>query len=460
MILPFCISGFSQGIGKIDFQVKNSTYVSSSDSLPFWFTSNRLGRVVDQPFLNLTELDVDRRFSYQKRFDYEAGANLVGGLGQDSYFQLNQAYLKLRYTNWVLSFGLFSDQEFFHGLSVSNGNISRSLNARPYPKIRFHTNEFIPLLKSLDWFRFKAEYDEGLLDDERYVSDAHLHHKQLYFRFLISGDWKIDAGVDHFVMWGGTSRNSKYGELPSSFKDYIIYITGATGDEDFPMTDQLNVAGNQYGTYQFNFEKKVNSYTFGLNVSHPFEDFSGVNWRNWRDNMISVYADFGSGKMLSSVLYEFTHTRNMSIKDWNKIIPAGQKIEPDGYYTHGVYCSGNTYRQRAMCSPLFAPVVVSDGIARGFRYCRFASHHIGANGSLSDCLTWKLLLTQTNYLTGYGTYESFFHEWIVSPQFSSMLELGYKNARLPFDVAVSFAFDKGDIYASRAGGMISLSKRW
>ena len=320
----------SQGQKNTEITLSNSTMVSSGSDLPFWFWANRDGLVKPgESFLNLTCFDLGTKgqFENNKDWSYRSGLSLAGGLADESYFQINQLFAAVDYKGWQLSGGMFLDKEQFGGLSTTNGNLARSRNARPVPGIRISTPDYKPVPGVKDWLSFRFEYDEGFLNDERYVENAHLHHKSLFFKIKPSAKWTIQAGVEHFVMWGGTSQNDEIGKMPSDFKAYLEYITGKSGSADFPTTEQQNVAGNQYGTYQLKVSREFDDFTLHFNVSHPFEDLSGVNLRNWPDNLLGLYIEFmESDQIITDILYEFANTRQQSYIKSSK--------RGDNYYNH------------------------------------------------------------------------------------------------------------------------------
>ena len=450
------------GQTNMTFSISDRVMVSGKSHLPFWLWANQDGKIdPNASFLNLTEVSTDGATFLNEgngaRISY--GTSLVGGLEKESYLQLNKLFAAIDYKGWKLHAGMYYDEKVLEGLSSTNGNLVRSRNFRPYPRIGLGTDGFKELPFFSNWLRFKFEYDEGILNDSRYVDRTHLHHKSVYFQILPDNSWVIEAGLEHFVMWGGTSQNDQIGELPSDFKSYLRYITGSNGNSDFVVTDQQNVAGNQYGTYQLQVTKNWTSGYLSLYLSHPFEDLSGMNWRNYPDNMLGVHWHRSvSNAFLTDFLYEFTDTRQQGILDslyiWNETQSEWQIKSPDNYFNNGVYRSGQTYHKMAMCSPL-APVRVDDGISTGFSANRFVSHHLGMQGMLTNGLYWKTLFTATRYLGNYS--DPYIPE---KNQVSGLLEFSCKSQKLPFDVMLSFAFDSGTLYENALGLQLGISKQW
>ncbi len=448
LLLALVLSATSQRTFRIE--LSNSTLAAADSVMPFWLQANRHGKV--QPagsWLNLSDLYLGQSWRTSGTApDYTWGANGVAGFGERSYFQLNQAFAGVSYRGWALTAGLFHDSTYYSGLSTTNGNLARSRNARPHPRLRFATRGYKPVPFLDSWLSFRAEYEEGLLNDERYVEGAHLHHKSFYLRVSLPRQWELEGGLEHFVMWGGTSRNENIGRLPAGPKAYLHYVLGKSGSDEFPLTDRLNVAGNQLGTYQFRASKMFAAGKATFYLSHPFEDLSGMNWRNWPDNLLGLHFRFNdNSRLITGVLYEFTNTRQQSIRGgWDR-------QEPDSYYNHGVYRSGYTYDGQMMGSPLFFPVVITDGIARGIRSNQLVAHHVGVRGMLSDHLAWKGMLTRVQHE---GAYFSPYSP--VQRQLSALLEINYANPRLPVGLGLSAAADNNSATGRNLGVMFSVSK--
>lgn len=460
VILFFIIATASGQSSRPKITVSNSTFAAWQEELPFWFWANQRGQVyANNQFLNLSVLDV---YSSQKndtaKWQTQYGATIVGGWTENSYLLFNQAYAGIAHKGWLLKAGLYSEEIKYEGLSTTNGNLARSRNARPYPKIRFSTNGFKTLPFWNQRLAFKAEYDEGILNDNRYVKNAKLHHKSFYISLKPSDEWYFEVGAEHYVMWGGTSPDVRYGQLPEDFKSYLRYITGSMGGDNFPQTDQLNVAGNQLGTYQFKVVKTFEKSELTFYASHPFEDFSGVNFRNWPDNLLGLSFEMkDKSGFITHILYEYTNTRQQSIRDslyeWNEAAQNWKRMPHDNYYNHGYYRSGFTYHHQMMGSPLFGPLKETDGITTGIRSNRFYAHHLGLLGNLTEFIRWKGLFTFSHHI---GTWSQPYKD--PHKQLSVLLQLDYTHPRLPVDLQISGAADAGNQTTDNLGVMLQVSK--
>jgi hypothetical protein len=448
-------------------KIENRSFAAAGNEMPFWFCANQHGKIIhSNTLLNLS--DVSIRKSYGKDTDsaisYTWGVNLVAALGEENYFQLNRAFGGILWKGWELKGGMFYNPLRYGGLSTTNGNLARSGNSRPWPMLRLSTPEFKPVPFTKNRLSFKAEYEEGILNDQRFVKNARQHHKSLYLKVEPALSWKIRAGFEHFVMWGGTSQDNRIGKMPLGFKDYLQYVLATSGDEDFPEMDQLNIAGDQFGTYQLEIVKHFSTLEATFYLSHPFEDFSGINWRNWPDNLMGLHVSFNNKqKWITDVVYEYTNTRQQSIRDsfyvFNEESGGWVRQENDNYFTHGLYQSGFTYHQMVIASPLFFPVQLDEkGKPTGFRAIkstRFYSHHFGMKGFLSKHFHWKGKVTWMHH---FGSY--LFPYEPSEKQLSSLLEMQYINPEFPVEMGIAAGADMGNTINTNLGFQFWVTKRW
>jgi hypothetical protein len=449
----FFVSVAVQAQNVLQVEFKNFTLASTDSLLPFWFTTNRHGTVQSsQSVLNVTGISLEQcyRRKTNASVSYTWGAEVIAGWGESSYYQINRAFAGVAVRGWKLQAGMFYEPEKFRGLSVTNGNLARSQHARPYPMVRLSTRWFKPIPFVQNVLSFKAEYDEGLLNDDRFVKNARLHHKAFFLRFVPAPDWKITGGFEHFVFWGGESSDERIGRMPSDFKAYIRYILGSGGSEDFPQTDQANKAGNQLGTYQLEVQKSFSKAEVTFFLSHPFEDLSGVNWRNWPDNLAGLYVNFTDDPpLVTGLLYEYTSTWQQSIRgDWDR-------QEPDNYFSHSIYRSGFTYHGNMLGSPLFLPDISDDGRVTKIVSNRFFAHHLGISGKWKSLWKWKGLLTYSEHA---GTVGRPFDR--NTKQISGLVEVQYIQTGFPVEIGFSLAADAVSNNYRNVGTMLSVTKKW
>lgn len=450
-LIFFLLTNNSFGQNRPNIQLSYQTLLSSDAELPFWLVHNQQGKYdAVNPHNQVALFNGYYKFDslFKSPIDIELAGTYVALYSNSFSNNFNELFAKAHLWGWKLEAGLFHEPEYFNQLSSTNGNIDRSNNNRPYPRIRFGTNEFIPFLFWKRWFSFKAEYDEGILNDERVVSNTRLHHKSLYARAKFTNNVYASFGLNHFVMWGGISP--VYGELPSSFKDYLTYITGGAGTSNFPTTDQQNVAGNQLGSYHLQIDFPIKQYKASLYISHPFEDHSGMEFDNWRDNLYGIFINLNEEKFIDKIVYEFMYTIHQS----GHIHQFGVMRGRDNYFNHGYYRSGFTYKGYTMASPLFSPVLIGDQ-GSGIGNTRILMHHVGFSGKLHKSVTWDGKFT---YSRNMGTYNTPYEP--QRNQFSAVFNLNIPESKIPFDLTVSVAGDLGQLYPKRGGIMLSISKKW
>lgn len=447
----------------VQISVSNNSFIATDTILPFWFTANQHGKVKSSgQFLNISDFFLGQVYKSNpdSKMGYTWGTDLIAAFGNENYFQVNQVFAGFQYYGWEIKGGIFNEETKYSGLSSTNGNLAQSQNARSVPAIRFSTFGYKKFPFAKKWLSFYGEYEEGFLNDERYVDGAHLHHKSLYFKFQPAPEWNFKIGFEHFVMWGGTSRNEAIGELPDGFNDYWRYVLALPGNDNFPENDQLNSSGNQLGNYQIEVVKNFSKLTASFYLSHPFEDNSGLNWHNWPDNLLGLHLKMKKDvSFITDILYEFTNTRQQSISDsiywFDENSDKWKRKAFDNYYNHGIYQSGFTYMQQTISSPLFFPLKLSDGISMGFRSNRFFAHHIGASGYFSENFLWKGMLT---YIQHYGTWSEPYKS--NHNQVSGIFEMRFVKHNFPIEIGISTAADFDKDKGKNLGFNLSVVKNW
>lgn len=469
---------FFTGHFQVSAQENNTHYnvtlgagLSSNETLPFWLASNRFGAVPNTDHLllnasiysNLKKADKDFGIAYKiNATGFIGNENATTGyIADENAVLINEMYLRLQYKNWAMDFGNMHDQVKWEGLSSSNGNIVKSINSRAIPGINIKTLDYIKLPFAKKWLRFQGNLANYWLNDNRFVDNAMLHHKSLYFKFITSSKFSFEAGIDHYAQWGGTSPTT--GAQPSGFTDFLRIFSGSAGGSNALETDQLNALGNQLGSYllQFNYDSKTTNMSFY--VSHIFEDASGLELQNWRDNLYGFYIDLKKpNAIISAILTEFTYTKHTSgsnthdrgyDENGNSLPGRGH----DDYFNSGVYNSGWTYFGRSIGSPYFTTVPVDEngitnGIIQGDN--RFMAFNLGAKGTIHH-INYKALISHVTY---YGWFEN---EYETKPkQLSGLLEFHIPQFHnIPFDINIGGSFDTGTYSPVNFGGFLTLTRR-
>jgi len=436
--------------------------ISSAETLPFWLVSNRYGAVPDSDFGLLNAAIYSDFKKADKDFGIAYKISATGYLAQENELLINEMYLRLQYKNWALDGGNRDDEVKWEGLSSTNGNILKSINARAYPGINLKTLDYIKLPFAQNWLGFQMNFANYWLNDNRYVDQANLHHASLFFKFKLNPTVDLIAGLDHYAQWAGTSPTT--GKQPNTFKDFIRIVLGKSGGGSATIGDQTNALGNHLGSYLVQLNYRADKTHLSFYYSHPFEDASGLEMQNWMDGLYGLVVDLKKPTgPVSHFLAEFTYTKNMSgenppdqgyDEDGNPIPGRGR----DNYFNNGIYNSGWTYFGKTIGSPYFTAMPVDEnGITNGVILGdnRFMSFNLGMKGTFKP-IQYKAMLSHVTYFGWFG------NEYETKPkQFSGLVELllPQNTKGIPFDISLAASFDTGTYAPVNFGGFLTLRRQ-
>lgn len=103
---------------------------------------------------------------------------------------------------------------------------------------------------------FDKDYLANFTNNKQtYVDNVLWHHKSLFVQIKDTrNDFPLSGviGVQHWAQWGGTSTNPKIGKPASIHQGPLSGLfAGSEGGGDATVSDQINVLGNHYGSYDF-----------------------------------------------------------------------------------------------------------------------------------------------------------------------------------------------------------------
>lgn len=174
------------------------------------------------------------------------------------------------------------------------------------------------------------------------------HHKSFFFRIKDTENnfpLSFTAGVQHFAQWGGTSTNPRIGKQPQSFKDFIRVVFGQKGGDDATASDQINVLGSHYGSYDFKLSYTQKDWGGHFYYQHYFNDKSGMEFANKTDGLWGIQVDLPTIPWLNKIVAEYLVTMNQSgpmhfiTFDRDKW-KGGRGGGNDDYYNNGEYRTG------------------------------------------------------------------------------------------------------------------------
>lgn len=370
------------------------TLLSNSERQPFYFWANQLGQVpAEEQYQLFTRVAASAVYQLPNQYrSFFGGINVNLRKAQSTALNLPELYGGFQSRYFQLTGGLFADSLEFDGLSPSNGNFMVTRNAPPHPRLRLGTNRFIRFWKSN--FYVAALYEEGLLNDNRHVKKARLHHKNLYLRVGTPASLQLTAGLDHYIFWGGHTATEDY---TPDLKDYIRTLFA--GSYYIERLDIMNTIGNQLGQYRLMVRKSFRAVSGTFHVSHIFEDPSGVNFMNYPDNIYTLLLTFKNSPRLKNVLLEYTHTKHQSGPATDPETGASRPSSGDNYFSHSQYRSGFTYQGYFIGTPLFGPLrYTENGMPNGPANNRFSAIHLGLSGNLFPSMEYKLMATHSQNL--------------------------------------------------------------
>ena len=268
ILLSISAHGYSQ-INKTQdstiYKVELFGSAATSSNTPFWMVSNRYGVVPLDAGNGFLDAGVFHNQHFGNKFRWGAGLDVIAAVPRHRNVFIQQAYAEIGYRSLLLSVGSKERYNSLWDRNLSSGDMVQSPNARPIPEVNLSMPEFtvVPWTKGLlqvrGDFAMGRSFDTDYLEDfanvkQTYVKNVLWHHKSFFLRIKDTrNDFPLSftMGAQHFAQWGGTSTNPKIGKQPQSFKDMIRVIFGQKGGEDATLSDQINVLGSHYGSFDF-----------------------------------------------------------------------------------------------------------------------------------------------------------------------------------------------------------------
>lgn len=473
-----CMTAGAQG-WNIKWNVDTYMLAGTGDYLPFWARTGHDG-ILPYSSSGVVAGGADVSYNASNGIFFEAGANLVGSAASRNPWQKDQVsgivdrlYVSGGWKMLRLDVGMIPRAKELGDLSISGGDIMWSGNARNIPGINAST-DWIYFEKG-HWFGFKGNLAHYQLIDNRYVKGAMIHNKELAVKFALGKKVDFIAGFGHWAHWGGNSP--KYGDYPVSLRDYYRIFMALSGGEDASASDQVNVLGNHLGREYIRVDWRASAFTMTFQYDKPFEDRSGMKFKNAPDGIWTLKFSFKDRKALvTDVLYEHIRTtwqtgpyhdrpatpEEMEKQDPNdhyygKIVLGGC----DNYFSNGEYKSGWTNYGRIIGLPLILPYAPdNDGICLGIASNRVRGHHIGIRGIVFEDVPYTFKGTFTH---NYGRYHqgesSFFATTPWQLSLALEVELGRSVTNLPLTFAIGAYGDIGKVYRNSAGLTLRISYR-
>ena len=405
---------------------------NAPEGMPFWATANQFG-IMPESSGGLALLRAGTSFDENRTFQWRWGTSL--GLRSDLYgFSplVDELYASARWKVLRLDLGMIHPEQAFLSsdpalgtLSVTGGNCIMSGNARSLPGYGITLEPWdIPFTGG--YLQLCGRFGDYRALGRRYVDGALIHNTAIYLLGHIGSHVTLSAGVDHYTLWAGSSP--ELGVLPHAFSDYCRILLGMSGGRDAITGDQINSLGDHRGRELLKAEYHCDSWSLSLQHDIPYDDRSGMIFRNFPDGFNTISLSFkDKSRWISDIVYEYHSTMNQSgscerrLATEEEIASGNRRLyrDPDSgtyYFIVGGadnYCNNYEYRSgwtaytRQFGAPLFYSRYIyevdnsSAYISQGTWNNLLRAHHIGLSGSLFRKIPYRLVMT---YSLNYGCW--------------------------------------------------------
>jgi hypothetical protein len=473
-------------------QIKDSYLLETFGSLatgvhtPFWTVNQNWGTVP----LNADNFYLRASVSHEQKLNedwsFDAGVDMIGA--HSSVYGnpwIQQLYGRLNWRIWRLDIGAREDYTSDMNRRLSSGDFVKSNNYRPIPEVKLSIPEYISVPYTKGNMYIKGDFAIGHYQDSRwkentarpynqdYTIQTLSHHKSIYFRFgdmVNKNRMQLTLEMDHVSQWGGKLVRYRSGEYtvihqPEGIDDFFRVSIAKEGSSSATASDQLYVAGSQWGAYLFKWDYKLTEKRqLSVYTNHFYDDGSGMVFENYLDGLFGLEYKTKDKSWLSGAVFEYIYTKqqtgsihhNLAMDNDHRAKLMKKGNGNDNYYNNGDYVQGPSYFGRTMGSPLLlSPMYNTDG-SLNFKSNRIIAFHLGLEGYIHPAFQYRLLLTAGQ---SWGRYYVPFKA--IKKGFASHLELIYTPSRPDgFDIKLSVGCDKGEFFGGDTfGGSITLSKK-
>jgi len=456
--------------GSTEYLIEMTGSAATGKTTSFWIVSNKYGVVPLEAGNAFLRTGITYGHSLGKELNFYAGLDVIAVTPRYINFYIQQLYAAFQYKSLNLTIGSRENYPSLWDKELSSGDMVHSPNARPVPEINLSVPKFtaIPFTKKRLQFRgdvalgrsFDSQYLQSYVKEkEDYTKNVLWHHKSLQLR-LFDPERRFPltavAGMRHHAQWGGTSTRPDLNKQPQSFKDLVRIVFGKSGGEDASISDQVNVLGNHYGSYELQFGYLGASFDVHIYSQHFFEDVSGMELYNFPDGLWGLQVDLPNLMWMNKIVLEYLNTRNQSGPVhyiwYDRGQYPGNGRGSDNYYNNGEYTTGVSYFNRGIGSPLLTSPEYNADNRLGFKDNRIQSFHLGFQGYISKQLSYRLLTTSTE---SWGTMHRPYLK--TKNNYASVVKISYCHPRIDnWLFSCEIASDWGSLYGNNAGLFFSI----
>lgn len=474
-------NAWKRAANNIDYSVE-ATASLSKDATPFWFTANRYGLSAIGDSWGYLKVGLEHNTAIDSAYNWRIGygASLATGYGLSSPFFVQQLYADFDWKALRLSIGSKERPSELKNPYLSTGGMTRSMNARPIPQVRFEVPEFWVIPKTGGWLAIRGHIAYGWYTDDSWNEDFHasgsLYSKgSLYHTkagFLRIGNQKkfplsFTGGLEMNTQFGGEAWNvghraddtsgftGEYIDLPESLSSFWhAFIPG--GDDGARDGQFKNVEGNHLGSWHFSLDYTGRDWSARAYAEHFFEDHSQMFLEyGWKDMLWGVEVALPKNPIVSTILYEHIGTTDQTgsiYHDATANLPI-QISGADKYYTHMIYGAWQHWGHNIGNPLLLSPIYNADHRITTY-HNRIKSHHIGLMGNPTDEINYRALYTHVKSLGSYTVP-------LIDPLYANyfLLEVGYTPKKVNgITLQASLGANTGSLLGHQLGGLLTL--RW
>lgn len=467
----------AQSRAHIDYELTAEGALSSGHYNPYMLTVNRNDVLSSRANTGYFSASIYGDYQFLDRWNVSGGLTANTSIHGDNKAFLQELFLRTTYRKIYFEVGARHKASPVLNNLLTSGDFIYSGNAKPIPSVTFGTVGFINFPGLNNWLEVYADFAYGMLFDKKWneaqfsdyhqthqlsfiTTDVSFHHKQLYLRSNSSKRFYATLGMQHAVFFGGkkTSYETVYEEItgtkakPIDFLKVIIPksdgVTESAGDSF--------VYGNHLGAWYLDVNYHLTSdYQLKLYMEKPFEDGSGIAFRNGFDGIWGLELSSNSKDKvvpLRGAVIEYIQTTNQSgpihwaPADFDSCISEKLPSEAtgnDNYYNNFFY-NGYAYYGKSLGSALLkSPYYNQDGFLN-YVDNRVQAWHLGINGDISSHFSY---LVKASYREGLGTY------FIPLPEkhhsFDAISTIEWHKG--PWHCSASYAITQGNVYGNSLG---------
>ncbi len=366
------------------FEVEAGTFLSTSETNPFWIRSNQYGEVPLESQVFTVRGQVKKEYEArnpatkkQGRFSYGYGIRAVVNAGTINQLLLSELYGKVRYGAVEFSAGRRREIIGLVDSTLSAGSYIWSGNALPVPKIEVSMPTFTPILKS-GLISIKGNFAHGWLGNSDSVNNYYLHQKSFYVR-LGKPDWRfrVYGGFNHQVQWGGDVlyprvdngvRITKFGTDWESFVYTVLAKSLYTLDTLVIQNNQAsaeggNRVGNHIGTLDLALEYETDRYKWFLYRQSIYEAGALFYLNNISDGLHGLsFSRKQATHGILKIVVEYLQTTNQGGAYLSNRSTIPQLRGAEDYMNNGRYIDGWVYQGQTIGTPFIMPLRYTTGL--------------------------------------------------------------------------------------------------